>query len=130
MSECLCSRQLFKTCKNHIASAVGRALITSIDSCNLLKLYLNYFQDNFEELKHVLRLETGILGYINKYWRGFFPILIVELYNDEEEEDREDLINGIHKSPSEEYDKMMQHQLTPLFGKNSYALRPECFSML
>ena len=32
-----------------------------------------------EELSSVLNLQSGILGYIAKFWRGFFPLLIVEL---------------------------------------------------
>ena len=27
----------------------------------------------------MLNLQSGILGYIAKFWRGFFPLLIVEL---------------------------------------------------
>ena len=36
-------------------------------------------QDNVEELSRALDLHTGIMGYISKFWRGFFPILIIEL---------------------------------------------------
>ena len=42
--------------------------------------FLGFFlQDNVEELSRVLDLHTGILGYISKFWRGFFPVLVVEL---------------------------------------------------
>ena len=47
------------------------------------------------------------LGYISKFWRGFFPILIVELYNDNEIEEAKPL--------SEEYGKLLE-QLAHLFG--------------
>ena len=47
------------------------------------------------------------VGYISKFWRGFFPILIVELYNDNEIEETKPL--------SEEYGKLLE-QLGHLFG--------------
>ena len=93
----------------------------------------HFLQDNYDELKNVMRLDTGILGktlctkkreknsvikqslliiyffvgYIWKFWRGFFPILIVELYNDNEIEETKPL--------SEEYGKLLE-QLGHLFG--------------
>lgn len=45
----------------------------------LSKIHFVYLQDNVEELSRVLDLHTGILGYISKFWRGFYPILVVEL---------------------------------------------------
>ena len=43
--------------------------------------YLLFLQDNVEELSRALDLHTGIMGYVSKFWRGFFPILIIELEN-------------------------------------------------
>ena len=41
----------------------------------------SFLQDNVEELSRALDLHTGIMGYVSKFWRGFFPILIIELEN-------------------------------------------------
>ena len=43
-----------------------------------------FFQDNVAELSSVLDRHSGILGYISKFWRGFFPLLMVELENHEQ----------------------------------------------
>ena len=60
-----------------------------------------------------MKLETGLLGYIDKYWRGFFPILIVELFK---EKDEFHISTPQNEPPSEEYLKL-QTQLTQLFGE-------------
>ena len=44
-----------------------------------ISLFSLLLQDNVEELSRALDLHTGIMGYISKFWRGFFPILIIEL---------------------------------------------------
>ena len=80
----------------------------------ILKLVFSpLFQDNLDELKEVMKLETGLLGYMDKYWRGFFPILIVELFK---EEDEFHISTPQNEPPSEEYLKL-QTQLTQLFGE-------------
>ena len=60
-----------------------------------------------------MKLETGLLGYMDKYWRGFFPILIVELFKEEGEFH---ISTPQNEPPSEEYLKL-QTQLTQLFGE-------------
>ena len=32
-----------------------------------------------QEIADVLNLHVGIMGYVAKFWMGFFPLLIIEL---------------------------------------------------
>lgn len=91
----------------NVADWKGRDLRQANSIPNIDLLLLTIRKDNYDELKNVMRLDTGILGYISKFWRGFFPILIVELYNDNEIEETKPL--------SEEYGKLLE-QLGHLFG--------------
>ena len=51
---------------------------------SLLSALILFFQDNVAELSSVLDRHSGILGYISKFWRGFFPLLMVELEDHEQ----------------------------------------------
>ena len=86
--------------------------ILDYNSQNLLKFEQNSTKKPWKEIRTALFYlrQYGIfifLGYISKFWRGFFPILIVELYNDNEIEEAKPL--------SEEYGKLLE-QLGHLFG--------------
>merc|ERR1719268_568 len=54
----------------------------SIPDIDILLLAVR--KDNVAELSNVLDRHSGILGYISKFWRGFFPLLMIELENHEQ----------------------------------------------
>lgn len=37
------------------------------------------FQNQVSELRSVLSTSSGMMSYIAKFWRGFYPLLVVEL---------------------------------------------------
>ncbi len=42
------------------------------------------FQNQVDELKAVINTHTGMMGYFAKFWRGFYPLLLVELQQQED----------------------------------------------
>jgi len=83
----------------------------SIPDIDILVLAVR--KDNVDELSNVLDKHSGILGYISKFWRGFFPLLMVELENNEES-----LIEDSEQSTenAKNYAKNLQY-LQSLFGE-------------
>ena len=51
----------------------------------LLNIIVAVYENN-EELAATLNKTTGINGYIGKYWTGFFPLLIIQLRSDKDDE--------------------------------------------
>ena len=46
------------------------------------------FQNNIDEIQAVLDIHSGIMSYIARFWRGFYPLLLIELTTDENSEDK------------------------------------------
>ena len=46
------------------------------------------FQNNVDELQSVLDTHSGIMSYITRYWRGFYPLLLIELTTGTVSEDK------------------------------------------
>lgn len=79
----------------------------SIPDIDILLLAVR--KDNVAELSNVLDRHSGILGYISKFWRGFFPLLMIELENHEQSFNED-------SNESVEYAKKIQY-LQSLFGE-------------
>ena len=98
---CIC-KVSFKETNHGIENHVRRG-IAGIRNC-WKNVYIS-ISDNITQYTYLIIY--FFVGYISKFWRGFFPILIVELYNDNEIEETKPL--------SEEYGKLLE-QLGHLFG--------------
>jgi len=92
-----------------LADWKGKDLRQAKSIPNIDILILAVRKDNVAELSSVLDRHSGILGYISKFWRGFFPLLMVEL------EDHEQSFNE-DSQESVEYAKK-QNYLQSLFGE-------------
>jgi len=42
-------------------------------------VHLFYFQGNVSELESIMNMKTGMMNYISKFWRGYYPLLLVEV---------------------------------------------------
>ena len=98
---CICKVSYKET--NHAIENHVRRGIAGIRNC-WKNVYIS-ISDNITQYTYLIIY--FFVGYISKFWRGFFPILIVELYNDNEIEETKPL--------SEEYGKLLE-QLGHLFG--------------
>ena len=41
--------------------------------------FVIFFQGNIEELESLIEMKTGMMNYISKFWRGYYPLLLVEV---------------------------------------------------
>jgi hypothetical protein len=37
------------------------------------------FQGNVQELESILNLKIGIMSYLSRFWRGYYPLLLIEV---------------------------------------------------
>jgi hypothetical protein len=44
----------------------------------MLKKFFS-FQGNVSELESIMNMKTGMMNYISKFWRGYYPLLLVEV---------------------------------------------------
>jgi len=62
-----------------VAEWRGKDLRLADNIPNIDLLVLGIEKDNVNELESVLDIHSGIMSYIARYWRGFYPLLLIEL---------------------------------------------------
>lgn len=102
----------------NVAQWRGRDLRQATYPPNIDILLLAIKKDCSTELVALLDPHSGLMGYIGKFWRGFFPLLIVELENTDGESGTGPSTAALQESPSRSnaYSRKME-QLRSLFGE-------------
>ena len=57
----------------------GKRLKKKYFQKNSSNIFLLFFQGNINELESIIEMRTGMMNYISKFWRGYYPLLLVEV---------------------------------------------------
>ena len=73
-----------------VAEWKGQNLKVAKKIPNIDVLVMAVDKGSVRDINQVLEADCGLVHYVSSYWRGFYPLLLVELDDNEEHENLED----------------------------------------